>query len=277
MKLQPQNGVRVRVFDATNVKEPGRTGSLWRIYYSIELPSLSCDYFKITPTKGLGSGESFFQYQIRKGDYIIADRGYSTTAGVHHVASKGAYAMVRMNTKNLPLLDEDGRDFDLYGKVTSLTQPGVVKSWRVIAADRKGKRLAGRLCVIRKTEEAIKIALKKMRRDSQKRQREFEPQTYEYAKYVIIFTTFPEAQFTDYDILEWYRSRWQIELVFNRFKSIAGIGHLPKHDDESSKAWLYGKLFVALLTEKLIEYAENVSPWGYKLESGEDTERVAGV
>jgi hypothetical protein len=36
---------------------------------------------------------------------------------------------------------------------------------------------------------------------------------------------------------------------------------------ESAKAWLYGKLFVALLTEKLIHHARAVSPWGYLLEA----------
>ena len=34
--------------------------------------------------------------------------------------------------------------------------------------------------------------------------------------------------------------------------AVAQMGHLPKEDEESSKAWLYGKLFVALLTEGLI-------------------------
>ena len=34
----------------------------------------------------------------------------------------------------------------------------------------------------------------------------------------------------------------------------------------TAKAWLYGKLFVALLTEKLIHHACAVSPWGYLLE-----------
>ena len=57
--------------------------------------------------------------------------------------------------------------------------------------------------------------------------------------------------FADEEVLEWYRTRWQVELVFKRFKSLAQLGHLPKHDDESAKAWLYGKLLVALLVEKL--------------------------
>ena len=46
-------------------------------------------------------------------------------------------------------------------------------------------------------------------------------------------------------MLEWYRLRWQVELVFKRFKSLAQLGHVPKYDDDSAKAWLYGKLFVA--------------------------------
>ena len=92
------------------------------------------------------------------------------------------------------------------------------------------------------------------------------PATLEYAKYIIVFTTFPEDSFSDFDILHWYRIRWQVELVFKRFKSIAEIGHLPKHGGDSSEAWLYGKLFVALLTERMIEHAESISPWGYFLE-----------
>ena len=61
-------------------------------------------------------------------------------------------------------------------------------------------------------------------------------------------------------MLEWYRLRWQVELVFKRFKSLAQLGHVPKYDDDSAKAWLYGKLFVALLVEKLIHHARAISP-----------------
>ena len=50
-----------------------------------------------------------------------------------------------------------------------------------------------------------------------------------------------------------------------RLKSLAQLGHLPKYDDQSSRAWLYGKLFVALLTQKLIRTGRELSPWGYVL------------
>src|SRR3974377_1015962 len=34
----------VRLIDATTVKEPGPTGSLWRLHYSLQLPTLRCDF-----------------------------------------------------------------------------------------------------------------------------------------------------------------------------------------------------------------------------------------
>lgn len=40
------------------------------------------------------------------------------------------------------------------------------------------------------------------------------------------------------------------------------MGHLPKYHDESAQAWIYGKLLIALLTEKITCYADSLSPWG---------------
>lgn len=266
---------QVRLFDATTVKEPGKTGSLWRIHYSVTLPTLSCDFFKLTETKGKGTGESFFQFSIKKGDYIIADRGYSTCPGVHHIASKKAYIMVRVNTHSLVIQNLRGDKFPLLKNVAEIKKTGTVRSWYVQIPCRKNDVVKGRVCVIRKTEEAIQIAQIKLRKEAQRKGHLLRPETLEYAKYVIVFTTYPEKSFNDIDILEWYRIRWQVELIFKRFKTIAALGHLPKHSDDSSKAWLYGKLFVALLTEKLINYASSVSPWGYLLEKRPTPERLA--
>ena len=273
--LHSESNFQVRLFDATNVKEPGKTGSLWRIHYSVQLPSLTCDFFKLTTTKGEGTGESFFQYSIKKNDYIIADRGYSTASGIHHVVSKKAYVMVRVNTQSLPILNLKYQRFPLLKNVQAVEKAGTIRSWNVLIPGRTKEYVGGRICVIRKSNEAIKIAQDKLLREAKKKGSSTKPETLEYAKYVIVFTNFPEDSFSDYEVLDWYRSRWQVELVFKRFKSIAQLGHLPKHSDDSSKAWLYGKLFAALLTNKLIEYASSISPWGYILEKQSTSERMA--
>ena len=80
-----------------------------------------------------------------------------------------------------------------------------------------------------------------------------------------MFTTLSSRQATARQVLECYRLRWQIELTFQRLKSIVQLGHVPKLDDRSSRAWLYGKLFVALLSQKLARVGSAISPWGYYL------------
>ncbi len=52
----PDGGFEVRLVDATTVKEPGKTGSLWRLHYSVRLPSLVCDHFRLTETEGPDGG-----------------------------------------------------------------------------------------------------------------------------------------------------------------------------------------------------------------------------
>lgn len=268
-------GFEVRLFDATIIREPGKTGSQWRIHYSVKIPSLTCDFFKISMTKGAGTGESFFQYSIKKGDYIIADRGYSRASGIHHAIGRGAYIIVRVNSGAISLLDQNKSPFPLLKNVMSIKEAGSVRSWKVLIPKRNNATVEGRICAIRKSNEAIKLAHEKIKRNGQKKGHKIKPETLEFAKYVIVFTNYPEKLFSAPKVLEWYRVRWQVELTFKRFKSVAQLGHLPKHSDDSSKAWLYGKLFVALLTEKIIECASSFSPWGYIMQENTEQKRLA--
>ena len=153
--------------------------------------------------------------------------------------------------------------------------PVHVGAWSVETIANGDATVKGRVCAIRKTREAVEMAHEKIRREAVRKGKQVQPQTLEFARYVIVFTTFSEGSFAAREILEWYRVRWQVELVFKRFKSLAQLGHLPKYDDESARAWLYGKLLVALLVEKLIHHACAISPRGYDLEAATPTQRVA--
>jgi hypothetical protein len=272
---QPPLGQRImRLIDATTVKEPGKTGSLWRIHYSLQVPSLRCDFFKVTATEGKGTGEGLWQIPVQKGEYLLADRGYSNNVGMVPVAKAGAYLLVRLNQGAVLLQDSKGRRLELLPRLQALKQPGQVGSWKVWLEDESGP-VAGRVCALRKTRVAIEQAQRKVKQKARDESRQVNPETLEYAKFVVVFSTFPDAEFSAQEVLEWYRLRWQIELVFKRFKQIAALGHLPKHDDQSARAWLYGKLLVALLTEKLVQEADSFSPWGYELLPAADAQSVA--
>ncbi|EKE10553.1 MAG: hypothetical protein ACD_16C00007G0004 [uncultured bacterium] len=271
---QEKHRFNIRLVDGTVIREPGKTGSQWRIHYSLSLPSFRCDYFELTPTKGKATAENLQRIPVSANDCLIADRAFSTAADIHYLHISGAYILVRVNTGGLPIFKDNkaSKRFDLLKAVQTLKNTGNIGEWPVyVKAPKEDTVIRGRLCVVRKSEQAIEDSLKKLRQEASKRQSVMHLQTLEYGKYVIIFTTLPKKSFAAHEVLEWYRIRWQIELVFKRFKSLAKLGHLPKYDEESSRAWLYGKLFVCLLTEKSVNYSKAISPWGYSLSYNKDT------
>jgi Transposase DDE domain len=252
----------IRIVDGTIVREPGKTGSQWRILYSIRLPSLVCDFFEVTAATGEGSGESLNRLPVGPHELILADAGYCSLAGIEYVWQHGADVLVRVNPQSFVSYSASGRRISLLSRLHTLSKAGQFGEWRVVLHGQRSA-FAGRLCAIRKSDRAIQQAHRRLQRRASKKQMITRPGTLELAKYVIVFTTRSSGSTTE--ILESYRLRWQIELVFKRLKSLAKMGHVPKHNDRSSRAWLYGKLLVSLLAQKLIRIGRELSPSGYAL------------
>lgn len=255
-------GYPVRLVDGSVVKEPGKTGSQWRLHYSLRLPSLECDEFILTAAHGQGNGDRLGRFHFAKGELILADAGYSKPPGVAAVHNKGAHICMRLNPHTLPLFDEQGRRLRLLALLSTLSQPGQSAEWPAWAQHEE-QRIAGRVCATRKSEEAIALAHRKIELKVNRRKGTLSPERKEYARFVIVFTTLPDHAANADQVLEGYRLRWQIELTFKRLKSIVQLGHVPKLDDQSSRSWLLGKLFVALLSQKLSRVGRTISPWGY--------------
>jgi len=252
-------GRTIRIVDGTIVREPGKTGSQWRILYSIRLPSLVCDFFEVTATIGEGSGESLNRLPVSPNELILADAGYCSIAGIEYVWQHGADVLVRVNPQTFVAYSVHGRRISLLPRLRTLSRVGQFGEWRVVLHGQESA-FAGRLCAVRKSDCAIQQAQRRLQRKASKKQMITRPGTLEFAKYVIVFTT--RSVGSTADVLRSYRMRWQIELVFKRLKSLAQLGHVPKHDDRSSRAWLYGKLLVTLLAQKLIRIGRDISPSG---------------
>lgn len=254
-------GFRVRLVDSTIIREPGKTGSQWRIHYSFRLPKLECDEFVLTSTKGAGVGERLSRFHFQPGDLILADAGFCNPPGVTSIIEQRAEVCMRLNPASLPLYDMHGARLDLATVLAELEKAGEVAEWSVwVHAEKQSIR--GRLCALRKSRQQILQAERRLQ-DKKRRGQSVGDLSQLCSQYVLVFTTLPQEQVGAEKILELYRLRWQIELNFKRLKSIAGLGHLPKHDDRSSRAWLYAKLFLALLTEKMMRLGRDFSPWGY--------------
>ncbi|ROZ58452.1 IS4 family transposase [Ramlibacter sp. WS9] len=260
-------GRQLRVVDGSVVREPGVTGSQWRLHYAIGLPGLQCQEVHLGPSD---DGETLRRFAVHTGDIFIADRGYAHPGGIAHVRRHGGDVIVRMNLVTLPLTHPGtGKPLDVLAQVRGL-QAGQSGSWPAclkVKAERGGQRaqeIAGRLCAVRKSAAAAAMGRNRVRRESMRGQNKVRPQTLEAAEYVLVFTTLEPAISAE-QVMTLYRMRWQIELEFKRLKSLIQLGHLKKHDARAARSWLQGKLLVALLIARLIAHAERVSPWGYEI------------
>ena len=211
---------------------------------------------------GEGSGESLNRLPVGPRELIVADAGYCSVAGIEYVWQHGADVLVRVNPQSFVAYSTDSRRIPLLSRLRTLSKVGQFGEWQVVLYG-QGSSFTGRLCAVRKSDCAIQQAHRRLQRKASKKQMITKPGTLEFAKYVIVFTT--RSSGSTADVLRSYRMRWQIELVFKRLKSLAQLGHVPKHDDRSSRAWLYGKLLVTLLAQKLIRIGRDISPSGYPL------------
>jgi DDE family transposase len=259
---------RVRAVDATTVQESGSTGTDWRVHYALDLGSLQCDFFEVTDAKG---GETFRRVPVKAGELVLGDRVYGTPPGLEDVVGRGADVLVRVNQKALPLWDFRGHRFPLTARLRRLParQVGEWVAW----VRGPHRTLRGRLIALRLSRRAARLARKRMRSRANRRQLTVTAEAIYLAGFVFLWTSVPQSAGSAKQLLGLYRARWQIELAFKRMKSLIGLGQLPKKSDASSRAWLYGKLFLALLVERILEAAESFSP--RPAEGGESAEPVA--
>lgn len=101
----------------------------------------------------------------------------------------------------------------------------------------------------KKTKEEIRAEQKRIRRKESKKQITFSDDTKFKHNYFFVITSLGD-EFTSKEIMALYRARWQVEMVFKRYKSILGTGSMPTRTKISSEVWFNCKMLMALLIEK---------------------------
>jgi len=255
-------GRRCLAVDATTVREQGQTGSLYRVHWCVNLADLQCEFMEMTDVHG---GEKFARFPIIKDDLVLADRGYSNANGVDYVRGNGGHVLMRANPMSLPLFSKkQGKPLNVVAQVKGM-KIREVRTWQAWVQGPGGRWHRGRLVAVKRSLAAKRREIRRRRHAMQSKGRKLGKRGRILAGYFLLWTSLPAKEMSARKVLRTYRHRWQLELVFKRLKSIMGLGQLPKYSDRSSRAWLNGKLLVALLVEKLWQKAEHFSPWGYGL------------
>src|SRR5258707_2561912 len=177
--LKPQVGQPVRVVDATTISEPGSTGTDWRIHYAINLATLQCDFVQLADVRG---GETWRRFPVAPGDILLGDRGYANPNGVRHVVEAGGDVVVRLNREALPLFDETEKRLDVV-RVARRLKPHQNMECAAWVQNGEGKRIVGRLMIVRRSKQAAEYARKKLRQQASKKQTNVTDKALEAAQY----------------------------------------------------------------------------------------------
>lgn len=260
----PAKTTRLRLIDATTISAPGSLRTDWRLHLDFDPGALAISEIQLTQVQG---GESFFRYEFDPGELVVADRGYAHRPGLVHVLEAGAQFVVRLNWSSVPLQSPGGGEFRLLDALRTLPEAQAIAFELEIQPDSRQSSPPApvRLIAVRKSEQAAEEARKKTLRDGLRKGRQLQPETLELAGYVLILTSTTAQDFSAEEILEIYRFRWQIEIVFKRLKSLLQLGELPAKDPGLARTFLLAKLLAALLLEELTQDYLAFSPWGFRL------------
>ena len=204
---------QIYLVDASNIPEEGKKGVSIRLHCSYNLNRHDIDETYISDWR---KAESLCNFNIHPDTLYIADRAYGKAGQMAYILSHNADFLIRITPNQICLY----ADQECVNKI----------SFRDILQN-SGKDRIGFPCYIRYRKtcypiwiEASKIpddkldkVARRQKRLAQRKQRKFSEISGLFSKWVILATSIRNPHI---DLLKTYASRWQIELLFKRSKTL---------------------------------------------------------
>lgn len=190
---------------------------------------------------------------INQGELVIRDLGYVSINYQKQIEQKQAYYLNRIKS-NVQIWIKDLNDamvpIDLARIEKEMRKSGIHQTeYQVcLGADKSiGCRLILECLPMKVREEKLRKARKAAKREG----RELGDYTIARIGLNIFVTNMSKENLPGEHVWSLYRLRWQIELVFKTWKTIAGIDKIKKVKRQRFECYLYGKLLWVILGWKI--------------------------
>ena len=209
------DGVKnVLLVDASVIRQNGKQQHQQRIHLCYSLDENRMKQVKVPDQH---TAESLAHFSMKKGDLVMVDAGYGTAQNFIYAQEQGADVILRITPKNFCLYDAQGEKISL----TALMKEAEEKhrEWIDVSdyCKYKGKTGFVRVIAHRLSDGQAAKARKRKIRKASKNQRQIQAETLFSAGWITVITSLG-AEYSGEEILHLYRSRWQVELLFKRFK-----------------------------------------------------------
>lgn len=255
---------RLLAVDATTVKAPGAQSPPWRLHVSYDLVSGRIDHIEISDATG---GEALARFPLRDGDIAICDAGYGHVPDIASARRQGADIVVAIAWNNIVLRQTDGQRLDILSHLRAAAPQQRVLDLPCIAVGARGTiECPVRLIATRRSPQSAERRKRRCRDAAHAKGRTLDDRTLEAAEWILLLTTLPAAA-TATDVLQLYRWRWQVELLFKRLKSLLDFGDLKAKDPHLVQTCLAAKIVAALLVDRLTQESLRTFPLGRRRRS----------
>lgn len=184
---------------------------------------------------------------VECGSLTIADLGYFCLDAFLAIADKSAYFLSRFFHLTA-LLDESGQRIDLASLLSR--QTGDCADLSVSLGVRHA--LPCRLILLRNPQQVAEKRRRTAREHAKKRGTSLS-QTYLFMLgWTMFVTNAPANMISVKHIYDFYRIRWQIELVFKLWKSYCGLNHILTWRKERVLTELYAKMIAIVIVHFLL-------------------------
>lgn len=252
---------RVRIKDSTKFKLPdslqdqykGHGGfkklrSAISIQFEYDLKTNMIIGFSLTSETRNDFEEAKEETQvILEGDLLIRDLGYWSINKFKQIKSSKAYFISRLNM-TIEVFDLQGKILDfnkIYRKMKKYNLPHLELLVRLGKKD----QMLVRLCISLVPDEIYQKRIKKLEKQNQRYPNATIQQKTKDRYHLNLFVTNVPLWKLDHNaILEIYHFRWQIELIFKQWKSIAGLASITQVRAERFLCMLYAKLILILIS-----------------------------
>jgi hypothetical protein len=191
---------------------------------------------------------------VQKGSLTIADLGYFCLDSFQIIAGKSAYFLSRYSYPTAVFL-ENGEKINLVKFLQAQTQDTLELS--VGLGFRPEQRLACRLIMLRAPEKIAEERRRKAIQHAKKRGRTLGTAYLLLLNWTIFVTNAPISMISTSQVYDFYRIRWQIELIFKLWKSYSGLNHICAWRKERVMTELYAKLICIVIVHFLLAPLRN--------------------
>lgn len=244
---------RILLVDATHISCRDKRADTWRLHMAYDLLAGRLAWVRIS-TKHVGEG--FAHLLLHAGDIVVGDGAYSRAKQLLAVANAGAFCLVRYSAAHLPLYAPLAPAWTREHRVDVLTwlrtlPPGLSERQAMVVEQQHC--LPVRLVALVLPTEQAEALRRQKQRQARDKGRTLSPEALFLAGFVLLVTTLPAHTWSTARLLELYRARWQIEVLFKRIKQVLAMHRLPAQTPQGAQAMIYALLVAWLLIEEDVE------------------------